>query len=137
MLSTGIQRTLARVSSASATQVLACAAATISGRASESRRAVARLIGNRKSVGANGVACSLGRVARGDGAVTGPPGPGVGGRRGGKAGAKSRTTCSARASTAGGTIDGCTGDGNTGGCAAQRKGSTQESSKAARSIHAQ
>ena len=46
----GTQRTLARVSWASATQTLACAAATISGRASESRRAVARLIGKRRSV---------------------------------------------------------------------------------------
>src|SRR5690349_8539098 len=46
----GIQRTLARVSSASATQTLACAAATTSGRASDSRSAVARLIGNRRSV---------------------------------------------------------------------------------------
>ena len=48
MLSVGTQRTLARVSSASATQTLACAAATISGRASQSREAVARLIGKPK-----------------------------------------------------------------------------------------
>ena len=70
MLSAGIQRTLARVSSASAIQVLACAAATIRGRASESRRAVARLIGNRRSVGSNGAALSVMLVARGDRDVT-------------------------------------------------------------------
>ena len=43
MLSVGIQRTLVRVSSASATQTPACAAATTSGRASESRRAVGQV----------------------------------------------------------------------------------------------
>src|SRR3954469_21359125 len=54
MLSVGTQRTLARVSSASDTQTLACAAAMISGRASESRSAVARLIGNGRSVASRG-----------------------------------------------------------------------------------
>ena len=44
---------------ASATQTLAWAAATISGRASESRKAVARLIGKRKSVGSSGAALSF------------------------------------------------------------------------------
>ena len=51
MFSVGTQRTLARVSWASATQTLACAAATMSGLASESRSAVARLIGNLTSPG--------------------------------------------------------------------------------------
>ena len=55
----GTQRTLARVSCASATQTLAWAAATISGRASESRKAVARLIGNRRSVGSSGAGLSF------------------------------------------------------------------------------
>ena len=50
--------TLARVSCASATQTLAWAAATISGRASESRKAVARLIGKPKSVGSSGAGLS-------------------------------------------------------------------------------
>ena len=59
MLSCGTQRTLARVSWASATHTLACAAATISGRASESRKAVARLIGKRRSVGSSGAGLSL------------------------------------------------------------------------------
>ena len=78
----GTQRTLAWVSSASATQTLACAAATISGRASESRNAVARLIGKRRSVGSNGAGLSRGGVARADGGVAaGPPRPGRAGRR--------------------------------------------------------
>ncbi len=55
----GTHNTLARVSSASATHTLACAAAITSGRASESRNAVARLIGNRRSVGANGAGLRL------------------------------------------------------------------------------
>ena len=63
-MSVGTQRTLARVSSASATQTLACAAATISGRASESRRAVARLIGKRRSVGSSGAALSFSEAPR-------------------------------------------------------------------------
>src|SRR5262245_55715932 len=69
MLSAGSQRTLARVSSASATQTLAWAAATISGRASESRRAVARLIGKRRSVGSTGAGFSVNPVARGLGSL--------------------------------------------------------------------
>src|SRR5512135_2483143 len=67
MLSVGTQRTLARVSSASATQTLAWAAATISGRASASRNAVARLIGNRRSVGAVGAGRSVRPTASGFG----------------------------------------------------------------------
>src|SRR5271170_937720 len=59
MLSWGTQRTLARVSCASATQTLAWAAATISGRASESRKAVARLIGKPTSVDSKGARLSL------------------------------------------------------------------------------
>ena len=59
MLRVGTQRTLARVSSASATHTLACAAATISGRASLSLSAVARLIGKRRSVDSSGAALSL------------------------------------------------------------------------------
>src|SRR5437763_11259877 len=93
----GTQRTLARVSSASATQTLACAAATISGRASERRRAVARLIGNRRSVGAVGAGFSLRPVARAEALMGTLPPPGeragdvgdpgkmdVGGKAGGK-----------------------------------------------------
>src|SRR4051812_35444574 len=63
----GTQRTLARVSSASAIHVLAWAAATTSGRASERRRAVARLIGNRTSVGSRGAGLSVKRTSNGDG----------------------------------------------------------------------
>ena len=63
----GTQRTLARVSCASATQTLAWAAATISGRASESRRAVARLIGKRRSVGSSGAGFSFKSIARDEG----------------------------------------------------------------------
>src|SRR5262249_33076709 len=55
----GTQRTRARCSRASATQTLACAAATISGRASASRNAVARLIGKRTSVGSVGASLSF------------------------------------------------------------------------------
>ena len=47
------------MSCASATQTLAWAAATISGRASESRKAVARLIGKPTSVGSSGARLSL------------------------------------------------------------------------------
>ena len=54
IMSEGTQRTLARVSCASATHTLACAAATISGRASERRNEVARLIGKRRSAGSSG-----------------------------------------------------------------------------------
>ena len=50
-MNVGTQRTLARVSSASATHTLAWAAATMSGRASLNRSAVARLIGKPMSVG--------------------------------------------------------------------------------------
>ena len=62
-MSVGTQRTLARVSWASATQTLAWAAATISGRASESRKAVARLIGKRRSVGSSGAGLSFSEVS--------------------------------------------------------------------------
>src|SRR5512142_1990341 len=75
MLSVGTQRTLARVSSASATQTLACAAATTNGRASESRSAVARLIGNRRSVGANGAGLNLRPVARASALMAAGPAP--------------------------------------------------------------
>src|SRR5690349_2048662 len=98
MFSVGTQRTLARVSSASAIQTLACAAATTSGRASESRKAVARLIGNRRSVGNIGVGLNRRPVARASaltGAGPAPPGR-VNGARGpgrpgkpGKAGGRS------------------------------------------------
>ncbi len=47
------------MSCASATHTLDWAAATISGRASESRRAVARLIGKRRSVGSSGACFSF------------------------------------------------------------------------------
>ena len=47
------------MSCASATHTLAWAAATISGRASESRKAVARLIGKRRSVGSSGACFSF------------------------------------------------------------------------------
>src|SRR5689334_19462892 len=78
MYRSGTQRILAWVSSASATQTRACAAATISGRASESRKAVARLIGKRTSVSSNGAKLSCGRVARGEGGVAvGALAPGV------------------------------------------------------------
>ena len=91
MLSVGTQRTLARVSSASATQTLACAAATISGRASESRRAVARLIGKRRSVGSSGAGFSVKPGGEGMGPIAAAPPPGAGARAGGigKAGGKS------------------------------------------------
>ena len=69
------------MSSASATQTLACAAATISGRASESRSAVARLIGKRRSVGSNGAGLSVGGgQGRGSGSQR-HPGAGPGDRR--------------------------------------------------------
>src|SRR3954470_12526625 len=95
MFSVGTHRTLARVSSASDTQTLACAAATTSGRASESRSAVARLIGNRRSVSAIGAGRSRSPVARAE-ALT-PPAPAPAGRPGiagkpvdgGKAGGRS------------------------------------------------
>ena len=80
MLSLGTHRTLARVSCASATHTLAWAAATIRGLASESRKAVARLIGNSRSEGSSGAGLScnvrsaeLESKAAGDGA---PPSPG-------------------------------------------------------------
>src|SRR4051812_47804504 len=114
MLRLGIQRTLALVNSASANQTLACAAATIRGRASESRRAVARVIGKRKSVGANGAALSFRLVARGDGAVAvGPRARGVRAvvdGRGGKAGGKAWTSWIAVGMTAGGSLGGGRGD---------------------------
>src|SRR4051794_4572819 len=78
MFRSGSQRALARGSSASATQTRAWAAATIRGRASDSRSAVARLIGNRRSFGAKGAASSLGLASRGDGGVA----PGVAGGSG-------------------------------------------------------
>ena len=77
----GTQRTLARVSCASATQTLAWAAATISGRASESRRAVARLIGKRRSVDSSGAGFSFRSTARGE---DGPSTTGRPGRRSGR-----------------------------------------------------
>src|SRR5215472_4390260 len=63
MLRNGTQRTLARVRSASATQTPACAAATIKGRASARRKAVARLIGNLRSVDSSGAGLSRRPVA--------------------------------------------------------------------------
>src|SRR5437764_870547 len=82
MLRVGTQSSLARVSSASATQVRAWAAATTSGRASASFIAAARLIGNRRSPGANGAGLSVGRVASGEGSAgsgTRDPASGTGG----------------------------------------------------------
>ena len=58
-MSDGTQRSLARVSCASATHTLAWAAATTSGRASESRGTVARLIGNDRSVSSSGAVFSF------------------------------------------------------------------------------
>src|SRR5690349_19389086 len=104
MLSVGSQRTLARASSASATQTLACAAATTSGRASVSRRAVARLIGKRRSVGSRGarfiVIPAPSRLVL---AVAAP----LSGRRGalgeiGKAGGKARAPWTSTGGIAGG-----------------------------------
>src|SRR5436305_15003331 len=84
MLRSGSLRTLARVNSASAIQTLACAAATISGRASESRRAVARLIGKRRSVGSRGVGFRLIFTSKGEGpSDDGRPAPGTPGIDGG------------------------------------------------------
>src|SRR5215469_4676398 len=66
MLSWGTQRTLALVSCASATQTPACAAATTSGRASESLRAAAKLIGSGTSVASKGAGLSaIPRSSRG------------------------------------------------------------------------
>ena len=83
MLSAGTQRTLACVRSASAAQTRACAAATISGRASESRSAVARLIGNRTSVGSSRRGIEL-HVGRQRGAGASRPRRAAGPRRGGR-----------------------------------------------------
>ena len=77
-MAVGTQRTLARVRSASATQTPACAAATISGRASESRSAVARLIGNRRSVGSSGAGFSVRPTVRGEGPADARPAPPAG-----------------------------------------------------------
>src|SRR4051812_47993690 len=71
MLTVGTQRTLARGGAASATQTLAWAAATMIGRASASLRAVARLIGNRRSEGSVGAGFSARPVASGFGPGTG------------------------------------------------------------------
>src|SRR4051794_12385176 len=111
MLSAGIQRTLARVSSASATHTLACAAATTSGLASESRRAVARLIGKQTSVGSRGAGFSFKSVARGLGRLVATLSPS--GTRGGSVG------------------------GRAGGWAAHGAGSTPQRNKAVTRIHAQ
>src|SRR5579875_3856479 len=64
MLRVGIHRTRARWSWASATQTLACAMATMIGRASASRSAVARLIGKRRSWGSVGASGRFGNRAR-------------------------------------------------------------------------
>ncbi len=90
------------MSCASATQTLAWAAATTSGRASESRKAVARLIGKERSVGSSGANFSFIWVASGDASV-GDRLPGaVSGAEGGigKAGGRSRTPRFARNSAA-------------------------------------
>src|SRR4051812_24253501 len=78
----GTQMTLARVSSASATQTPAWAAATTSGRASESRSAAARLIGNRRSLGSNGAGFSVMSKAREFGRLGDGPPLGAGGEVG-------------------------------------------------------
>ena len=67
----GTQRTLARVNSASAIHTLAWAAATISGRASESLSAVARLIGRPTSLGSRGAFFSFTASASGDCGIAG------------------------------------------------------------------
>ncbi len=67
MFSIGTQRTLARASSASAIQVRAWAAATMSGRASASLSAAARLIGRRTSSGSVGAVGRAGRSDSGEG----------------------------------------------------------------------
>src|SRR4051812_49263078 len=116
MFSVGIQRTLARVSSASATQTLACAAATISGRASESRSAVARLIGNRRSVGIIGAGLNFSPVARASAltaAGPAPPGrdegagsPGKPGKAGGRSPPPSVPPCTPSGEEDGGANEG-------------------------------
>src|SRR5262249_51356586 len=76
------------VNSASATHVLACAVATISGRASASRSAVARLIGKRKSLGPTGAGLRCTCTDKGDGGIW--CGAALAGARGaGKAGGRS------------------------------------------------
>src|SRR5271155_5044768 len=67
----GTKRTLALVSCASATQTLAWAAATINGRASLSRSAVARLIGNPTSVDSRGAFLSFTASGSGDAGTVG------------------------------------------------------------------
>ena len=100
--------TLARVSCASATQTLAWAAATISGRASESRKAVARLIGKPTSFGCSGALLSLANGspacagAADNGAVDCFSGRKAGAKLIGKRGsAGSRAATSSRSSSAG------------------------------------
>ncbi|HEV3165993.1 MAG TPA: hypothetical protein VGZ22_18340 [Isosphaeraceae bacterium] len=95
---------MARLSSASATQTLACVAATTSGLASESRSAVARLMGKWRSVVSVGAGLSLRPVARGLGPAAGA---GVNaGVAGGNAGGKSRTPWPPTGLPADGTVDG-------------------------------
>ncbi len=127
---------MACVSSASATQTLACAAATISGRASESRRAVARLIGKRRSVGSNGGALRLKLAARGDGSVAVVPSePGAPAVGGGVAGTDSTSGLDLELENAG-IDEGGSGEGNPGCWAAQGLDSAHETSKAAKDIQA-
>src|SRR5277367_684909 len=134
MLSVGIQRTLAWVRSASATQTLACAAATISGRASESRNAVARLIGNRTSVGSGDGIGSFTPVSRGLVPVPSIPSNGPVSRDTGKGGFGVDGWPPWGVS---GTTTGDDGDRGLGGWAAHRIGPTQPSTRPTKSIHAQ
>src|SRR5438128_1239730 len=116
MLRVGTKRSLARVRSASATQTPACAAATISGRASERRKAVARLIGNWRSVGSSGAGLSVRPVARAEAFASGSPPGWIAGRipepgsRGdpGKAGGNASTRPASRGEFSGRGDDGPT-----------------------------
>src|SRR5579875_592283 len=143
MLSVGTQRTLARVSSASATQTPAWAAATTRGRASESRSAVARLIGNRKSFWRSGAGLSRMSVASAPVPLDrrGPTWAGRLGSAGGRsgaprtgAGAGSAAGALAGAGPAGAGVDGAPG-GVAGAWARPIAGATPERRTAAMGIH--
>ncbi len=103
------------MSCASATHTLACAVATISGRASESRSAVARLIGNMKSDDSCGAGLSLRSTNNGEGPVVNRRPPAEGGD-GGIGGGTNEGTCRLigrlTRSTANGVAGGFKGDGN-------------------------
>ena len=105
------------MSCASATQTLAWAAATISGRASESRKAVARLIGKRRSVCSSGAAfrcTSFSRLSASR--VRGAVGAGAG-----RAGGKFLTSGSCRGPTVGAAVSPVKGRGWSEGWARAKK----------------